>query len=66
MDKKQFDAAITSLLRMGPSPIVLTEEDYVSGNGTKQRRAMLSLTTTSSPQELTKEDPCLTAGTVAR
>ena len=57
MDKKRLDAAITALLRMGPSPIVLTGEDYVRGNGAKQRRAMLSLATTFSSNTLTEEDP---------
>jgi hypothetical protein len=57
MDKTRLDAAITSLLRMGPSPITLTEEDYVSGNGTKQRRAVLSLATAIAPHEPTEEDP---------
>jgi hypothetical protein len=44
MEGKQFDAAVAALIRMGPSPIVLTEEDYISGTGGKQRRAMLALT----------------------
>jgi hypothetical protein len=57
MDKTRLDAAITTLLRMGPSPIVLAQEDYVSGNGTKQRRAVLSLATAAPSNGSIEEDP---------
>ena len=55
-DKKRFDAAVTSLLRMGPSPITVREEEWVSGTGVRQTRAVISLRPIAEPPQARTDD----------
>jgi hypothetical protein len=48
-DKKRFDIAVTNLLRMGPSPISIQEEEYTSGTGVRQTRALIGLRPAAPP-----------------
>jgi Bifunctional DNA primase/polymerase, N-terminal len=54
-DKKRFDAAVASLLRMGPSPITLLDEEYVSGKGVRHTRAVIGLRPMSQPIDFASE-----------
>ena len=57
MDKKRFDAVVAALMQMGPSPIAIHEEEFVSGNATKRTRAMFILTAQTTPGRQ-DADPC--------
>jgi hypothetical protein len=52
LDKKNFDVAVNVMQRMGPSPILVSEEDFVSGNGTRRKRAVISLRPMTDPPDL--------------
>jgi hypothetical protein len=43
LDETRFDTAAGGLLQQAPSPIVISEEEWISGRGTRRRRAMITL-----------------------
>jgi hypothetical protein len=55
LDGSRFKAAVASLQAQAPSPIVVTEEDYVSGTGVKKTKSMLGLPPTPLAPDIRKE-----------
>jgi hypothetical protein len=56
LDGSRFKAAVASLQAQAPSPIVVTEEDYVSGTGVKRRKSMLGLPPIPLAADIRKEE----------